>query len=83
MITDWLLGFWRQSENRLRRENAERILKKHGLTPQLYLATIEEADQELRDALDTFAFTGHIITNAKGEVVGKLCPRAEKDQHRA
>lgn len=78
MMADWLLRFWRQSEDGRRRANAKKVLDKHGLTPQLYLATIGEDDPELRSALDAFAFTGHIIMNAKGEVVGKLCPRAEK-----
>lgn len=80
-MADWLLRFWRQSEDRQRRQIAKQVLKNHGLTPQLYLATIGEEDAELRAALDAFAFTGHIITNAKGEVVGKLCPRVEKGPH--
>jgi hypothetical protein len=75
---DWLLIFWRRSEERQRRSDAAEVLKRHGLTPQLYLATINEEDADLRGALDAFAFTGHIITNAKGEVVGKLCPKAVK-----
>lgn len=67
--------------NKQRQASATQVLKNHGLTPQLYLATIGEEDSELRGALDAFAFTGHIITNAKGEVVGKLCPTAEKGPH--
>lgn len=81
VMTDWLLRFWCQSEDRQRRANAEQVLKKHGLTPHLYLATIGEDDPELRSALDAFACTGHIITDVKGKVVGKLCPRAEKGPH--
>lgn len=77
-LADWLLRFWRRSEDVRRRSDAAQVLKRHGLTPQLYLATIGEEDPELRSALDAFAFTGHVITNAKGEVVGKLCPRVEK-----
>ncbi|EEU4336167.1 hypothetical protein FAR59_004633 [Escherichia coli] len=80
-MAHWLLRLWRQSEDRQRRQIAKQVLKNHGLTPQLYLATIGEEDLELRSALDAFAFTGHIITNAKGEVVGKLCPKVEKGPH--
>lgn len=80
-MTDWLLRFWHQSEDRQRRANAEQVLKKHGLTPQHYLATIGEDDPELRSALGAFAFTGHNITDVKGKVVGKLCPRAETGSH--
>ena len=39
---DWLLIFWRRSEERQRRSDAAEVLKRHGLTPQLYLATINE-----------------------------------------
>lgn len=81
MVADWLFRFWRQSDNRQRREDANKVLKKHGLTPHLYLATIGEKDPDLRCALDAFAFTGHVITNAKGDVVGKLCPMVEKGPH--
>jgi len=77
----WLIRFWRQGDDRQRRAKATQVLKTHGLTPQLFLATIGEDDAELRAALDAFAFTGHIITNAKGEGVGKLCPRAEEGPH--
>ncbi len=73
-----LFGLWRRSEDSRRRIHAAQVLKKYGLTPQLYLATIGDEDPELRSALGAFAFTGQVITNANGEVVGKLCPRAEK-----
>lgn|SRR5690554_6542244 len=77
-LADWLFRFWRRSQEGAMRRDARLILKRHGLTPQLYLATIGEEDQELRSALDSFAFTGHIITDSKGQVVGKLLPTVEK-----
>lgn len=80
-MVDWLLRFWRQSEDRQRRAKAKQVLKNRGLTPQLYLPTIGEENLELRSALDAFTFTGYIITNDNGEVVGKLCPRLEKGPH--
>lgn len=80
-MAQWLIRFWRQSEDRQRLAKATQVLKNHGLTPQLYLATIGEEDAELRAALDVFVFTGYIITNTKGDVVGKLCSRAEKAPH--
>ena len=80
-VLDRLFWFWRRSEEARRRRDAAQTLKHHGLTPQLYLATIGIEDAELRSALDTFAFTGHIITNTKGEVVGRLCLRGEKGPH--
>ncbi|MDD2660668.1 MAG: hypothetical protein PHY54_13470 [Methylococcales bacterium] len=71
-LTDWLLRLRHQSEERRNRIDAEKILKQHGLKPELYLATIGVEDTELRSALDTFAFSGYIITNDKGEVMGRL-----------
>lgn len=80
-ITQRLIRFWRQNEDKKRREQSAQILKKHGLTAQLYLATIGETDDELRAALDTYAFSGYIITNVKGDVVGKMYPKVEKGRH--
>ena len=80
-VADWLLRFRRRMEERKRRSDAEQVLAQHGLTPQLYLPGVGEEDRELHSALDAVAFTGHIITNAKGEVVGKLCPKAVKGPH--
>lgn len=80
-MTQWAIGFWRRREDRERRSRASKVLKRHGMTPQLYLATIGEEEVELRAALDTFASSGYIITNAKGEVVGKLCPRVNERPH--
>lgn len=80
-MTDWLFSFWRQRQEDSRRRDARMILKRHGLTPQLYSAAIGEEDQELQSALDAFAFSGYIITDSKGQVVGKLLPTIKKRPH--
>jgi hypothetical protein len=84
-MAHWMLRLHRQWEDERRRSDAKQVLKRHGLAPQLYLATIGEEigeeDAELLWALDSFAFTGHIITNTKGEVAGKLCPTVVKGPH--
>lgn len=67
-----------QIENDKRKEKAREVLKKHGLKPQLYLATIDEKDPELRAALDEFSFSGHIITDGENAVVGKICLTAQE-----
>lgn len=69
---------WQGPERAARQNKAKSVLKKFGLTPHLYLPTSGVDDAELRDALDTFAFSGHIITNSAGEVVGKIIPSAGK-----
>jgi len=81
LMMDWLHRFWLRSQGNLKRSEALAVLKRHGLTPQLYLATIGVEDTELRNALDEFAFSGHIIMNNEDEVVGKICPRVVKGPH--
>ena len=80
-MADWIFSFWRRSQEDSRRRDARLILKRHGLTPQLYLAAIGEEYQELRSALDALAFSGYIITDSKGQVVGKLLPTIKKGPH--
>lgn len=74
----FLYRFHFQIEDNKRKEKAREALKKHGLKPQLYLATIGEKDPELRAALDKFSFSGHIITDGENAVVGKICLTAQK-----
>lgn len=78
---DWLFRFWQRSQSDQRQSEALAVLKKHGLSPRLYLATIGVDDAELRRALAELAYSGHIIMNAKDEVVGKICPRVVKGPH--
>lgn len=78
LATDRLFRFWQRSQADQRRREAVAVLKKHGLSPQLYLATIGVDDDELRSALDEFAYSGHIIMNTKNEVIGRICPRVVK-----
>jgi hypothetical protein len=75
---DWLFRFWRRGHADQRRSEAVAILRKHGLTPQLYLAAVGVEDPELRRTLDEFAYSGHIVVNARHEVVGTICPRVVK-----
>src|SRR5690606_36586620 len=67
---------WGQGLGRGKSRQAREVLKRHGLTPQLYLASVGVDDLELRAALDEFSFAGYIITDKEGNIVGKLCPRA-------
>lgn len=79
--TGWLWRFWRRGKERGRRAAAEQVLKRYGLTPQLYLSTIGEHDADLRAALDVFALSGYVVTDTQGNVIGKLCPRLVKGPH--
>lgn len=77
----WLVRFWQRRRADQRRSEAVAVLKKHGLSPRLYLATIGVDDDELSRALDEFAYSGCIIVNAKDEAVGGICPRVAKGPH--
>lgn len=64
-----------------RRYEAEKVLATHGMLAHRYLATVGTEDRELRRALDQFAFTGHIVLDRHGGVVGKLVPKVVKEPH--
>lgn len=78
LTADWLLRFYLKSENASNKTKAEKTLASHGMSAHLYLATVGQEDKVLRRALDQFSFTGHIILDKQGNVVGKVLPKAEK-----
>jgi len=78
LTMEGLYKFWQRSQTSYRLSQARMVLKNHKLTPVLYLSSVGIDDPELLRALDEFAFTGHIIVNANGEIVGKICPSAQK-----
>lgn len=80
LLFDWIIRLWRQRESRQRRTKAELVLKKHGLTPQLYIASIGIEDAELIEALYTLPLTGYILLDANGKIVGKLCPSRDQPE---
>ena len=78
----WGYRSWERIEKEGRRK-AKAVLKKHGLFPHLYLASMGIEDQELRHALVEFDHTGYIILNSEGSVAGRVLPRVavEKKSH--
>lgn len=81
VLADWCLTFWRNADNRSVLEDAEKILSAHGLSAHLYLPGIGVDDPVLYGALDRIAFSGRIVVDQKGNVVGKLMPKIEKGPH--
>jgi hypothetical protein len=81
LTANWLLTIWRRTQARRRRADAAAVLKLHGLTPVLYLATTGVEDAGLQRALDEYAFHGYIIQSADGKVVGRLAGSAAKGLH--
>jgi len=80
-IIDQLLSFWRNTKKSQLREGAAKVLEAHGMSAYLYLASIGAKDTTLRNAIDRYAFTGYIILDRNGEVVGKLVPKVVKGPH--
>lgn len=78
---DWCFSFWRNAENNRHRQEAEKVLAAHGMSTHSYLATVGIEEEDLRAALDRFAFTGHIILDRQGNVIGKLLPKIKKGPH--
>lgn len=72
---------WHRSDERRRMDAAAETLKQNGMAPNLYLATIGTTDSDLRRALNAFASKGHIITNARGQMVGAICRPDAKECH--
>ena len=81
LAVDFVRGFWLRLQASRRRADAGAVLKSHGLTPVLYVPTVGIEDPALRNAMDEFAFSGHIIMNAEGQVVGKIAKTAQQSPH--
>lgn len=79
LMIKWLIDSWMCMGEMQRRRNAEKILSKNGLKPHMYLASIGIENKELRRALSEY--TGQIVLNSKGFVVGKLLNGEEKSPH--
>lgn len=70
-----------RAELRRRRVLADAVLRRHGLSFEQYIASAGELDGELVSALDEFGRSGHIVLDAKGEVVGALCPTVKSKRY--
>lgn len=68
-----ILQLIERDEDRRRRQQAEAVLRRHGMMAQMYLASAGVGDPELADALDLVAGTGRIVTDHCGKLLGDLC----------
>ncbi|CCN38636.1 conserved exported hypothetical protein [Vibrio nigripulchritudo SFn27] len=66
---------WRSVYKRMQKQSQSReVLQRYGLDTELYLGTLGVNDKELRDAIDDFRFTGHVIVDRNGGIIGGLVP---------
>lgn len=73
---------WRQRlDDEARIGEAQQILEKHGLDAFFYMPGVDAEDPKLRQALDVMEYTGRIVIDRKGNVVGRLMPKVAKGTH--
>ena len=68
-------AYWKRKKNNAENEWNEKSLRelsKHGYDAHLYLASIGEADMNLRSALVNLSSRGYVITDSNGVFVGKF-----------
>lgn len=80
-LADWCTTIWRDAENRRAARAAEKILAEHGLSAYSYLPCAGVDDPVLHHALEQIAFSGRIVIDQKGGVIGKLIPKIKKGPH--
>ena len=81
LVVDFVRLFWRRLRANQRRVEAVAILKSHSLNALLYVPTVGIEDPALRNAMEEFAFSGHIIMSIEGQVVGKIAGTAQQSRH--
>ena len=57
---------------------SKQLLMKYGMRAELYLPTLGIEDNELRELLDNFSYSGHIVIDKNNQLVGKLIPKVER-----
>ena len=77
-LADWMVRFWMQSKESQEQAEAEKILSAHGMSTHLYMPSLGVDDQNLREALDKAAYTGRIVLDDNGYVVGRVLPKLVK-----
>lgn len=79
-LLDWGLRFWRRAEANARRDKAQQVLKARGMDSFTYLPSFGVDDPELREALAAFDYSGRVIVDRGGYMVGRLLPKVGKPE---
>ncbi|GAB0154558.1 hypothetical protein MnBA_39580 [Marinobacterium sp. BA1] len=77
-LADWMVRFWVRSKESLEKAEAEKILSCHGMSAHIYMPGFGVDDQHLRQALEKMAYTGRIVLDDDGHVVGRVMPKLVK-----
>ncbi len=75
LMPRWMIRFWRQSQERARRSEAQKFLRTRGMEAHLYLPSFGEEREDLRAALAVFDHTGYVVLNRDGQLVGRVLPK--------
>lgn len=76
-----LVRWWQRRDNEARIAEAQRVLEKHGMDAFFYIPGFDAEDGELRRALDVMEYTGKIVLDRDGNVVGRVMPKIAKGPH--
>jgi hypothetical protein len=76
-----LIRWWLRRDEEARIIEAQRVLEKHGMDAFFYMPGCDAGEGELRRALDVMEYTGKIVLDREGNVVGKVMPKIAKGPH--
>ena len=76
-----LVRWWQRRDNEARIAEAQRVLEKHGMDSFFYMPGFDAEDGQLRRALDVMEYTGKIVLDRHGNVVGRVMPKVAKGPH--
>lgn len=76
-MVDRVVRYWRRNEGELRRQEAAKVLKAHGMEAHTYLPSFSVEPGELRDALSAFDFTNQLVLDRDGRLVGRVLPKVQ------
>lgn len=80
-VTERLVPWWLRRDEEARIAEAPRVLEKYSMGAFFYMPGFDAEDGELRRALDVMEYTGKIVLDRDGNVVGRVMPKVAKGPH--
>lgn len=73
-LGDWGLRFWHNAEQKQRQQEADKVLRAHGMQAHVYLCSFGSEPGELRKALEFNDFSNRLVLDAEGNLIGRVLP---------
>lgn len=77
LMVGWYLRMRRNDALKQRQQEAQKVLRAHGMEAHTYLSSFGTEAGELREALATYEFTNQIVLDREGRLVGQLLPKVK------